>query len=166
MQISMREIKLTIDGKEVALTKEQIKALGIEVDDGCVCDKSKSGEYYFVDSHCHICAATDDGSYFDKMHFERGNYYRSKEYAIQVAMHQMLNNLLRRYSEQHGGDAEWDYSETSHFYILFGYESYKVLSVRNLKHMGVIYFRSLAAATQAIEEVVKPFMKEHPDFVW
>ena len=31
---------------------------------------------------------------------------------------------------------------------------------------GTVYFSTKEKAEQAIEEVVKPFMKEHPDFVW
>lgn len=34
------------------------------------------------------------------------------------------------------------------------------------KQLGTIYFSTKEKAQQAIEDVVEPFMAEHPDFVW
>lgn len=35
-----------------------------------------------------------------------------------------------------------------------------------IKHGCSIYFTNNRVAEQAIEDVVKPFMEEHPEFVW
>lgn len=164
----MKEIKLTIDGKEVQLTSEQIKALGIDVDDGCVCDIVKQEElYWYIDSLCHVEKSRDLRWDSDKELFLVGNYYRSKPYAKQIALHQKLNNLLRRYSEQHGGDAEWD-GEYKHYHIGFDMtlNNFCASYYSAAKINGVVYFSSRKIAEEAIEEVVKPFMAEHPDFVW
>lgn len=164
----MKEIKLTIDGKEVQLTAEQIKALGIDVDDGCVCDRVEEGEvYYIVSDNCKAELLDDDYSSVYNGLFNCGNYYRSESYAKQVAMHQHLNNLLRRYSEQHGGDCEWS-GDRPHYGICLDArgDEIKVFSYSMVKGCGVVYFKSRDIAEKAIEEVVKPFMSEHPDFVW
>ena len=33
-------------------------------------------------------------------------------------------------------------------------------------HRGDVYFSSEEGAKRAIKEVVEPFMKDHPEFVW
>ena len=164
----MKEIKLMIDGKEVALTKEQIKALGIDVDDGCVCDMVKEEtNFWYADEFGIVRKDTEEGYRWTRKLYDIGNYYRDESYAKQVALHQKLNNLLRRFSEQHGGDCEWDV-EHNHFPIGFDFEEKKfyVGSFIRSKQCGVVYFGSRIAAENAIEEVVKPFMEEHPEFVW
>ena len=164
----MKEIKLTIDGKEVALTDEQIKALGIDVDDGCVCDRANDGcWFYYVRSDGIVDRDIERDWQTDKDMFECGNYYRSESYAEQVALHQHLNNLLRRYSEQHGGDPEWD-AVNNHFLINFDFsvKTFYVNAFSCSKQCGVVHFGSQSVAEKALEEVVKPFMEEHPEFVW
>lgn len=164
----MKEIKLTIDGKEVALTADQIKALGIEVDDGCVCDRVKQEEFYwYIDTYGRAEKACDLGWDSDLKRFLAGNYYRSESYAKQVALHQMLNNLLRRYSEQHGGDCEWD-GLNNHYRVDWNCfdKIYIVKEVRWNKCCAVPYFGSKKYALDYIEEVVKPFLAKHPEFVW
>ena len=163
----MKEIKLTIDGREVKLTKEQIKALGIDVDDGCVCDKVGIGEaYYYIDGFGEVGYNHYVGDDIDEDYYTIGNYYRSESYAQQITLHQQLNNLLRRYSEQHGGDAEWDGG--CHYFICRDTYNRKIYvnSCNVAKTFGAVYFNSREVANAAVEEVVKPFLDEHPDFVW
>lgn len=163
----MKEIKLTIEGKEITLTPEQIKALGIDIDDGCVCDRVEAGEvYFYVNSNDEERLVRQSNDCKDEKLFNCGNYYRDKSYAKQVALHQKLNNLLRRYSEQHSGDAPWD-GDYEHYMIMFDTLSntYVVDCYCMSKGIGTVYFHSYEVAEQAIKEVVKPFMKEHPDFV-
>ena len=162
----MKEIKLTIDGKEVALTKEQIEALGIDVYDGCVCDRSKKGRpYFYINSVCSVSEDKELCCDLDNERYNSGNYFRDESYAKQVALHQKLNNLLRRYSEQNGGDTEWD-GEHDHYTIYREKDGdFIVSSYRSMKYCALVYFNSMKAAENAIEEVVKPFMEEHPEFV-
>lgn len=164
----MKEIKLTVDGKEVKLTAEQIKALGIDVDDGCVCDRVEGGENYFcIGNRGTVDRIIEAECPIDCEMFEYGNYYRSRSYAKQVAMHQHLNNLLRRYSEQHGGDVEWNGIRGHYFICRDITDSTLYVNCYNVsKICGVVYFNSEKVAKAAIEEVVKPFLAEHPDFVW
>lgn len=164
----MKEIKLTVDGKEIPLKPEQIKALGIDIDDGCVCDRSEINRPYFrVNSFYSVSKDKELCCDFDNEYYNVGNYYRDEAYAKQVALHQQLNNLLRRYSEQHGGDNEWDIGNHHHqIYCYYPSKELRVLSNSACKLEGVIYFSSKEIAEKAIEEVVKPFMAEHPEFVW
>lgn len=164
----MKEIKLTIDGKEIKLTAEQIKALGIDIDDDCICDRSEINRPYFrVNSFYSVSEDKEVYCDLDNEYYNVGNYYRDKAYAEQVALHQHLNNLLRRYSEQNGGDAEWDCYKL-HYIICYSHR-YHTLNVEKFcmsKFINCVYFSTEKVAEKAIEEVVKPFMYEHPDFVW
>lgn len=164
----MKEIKLKIDGKETPLTPEQIKALEISTDEECVCDKVEDNEYYYFIGHGGTVRKTmESNAHFDCEAYKCGNYYRDEAYAKQVALHQQLNNLLRRYSEQHGGDAEWDGTK-EHWSVYFDCDKKSCHAFLSFgeKSISDVFFAENEVAEKAIEEVVKPFMKEHPDFVW
>ena len=67
----------------------------------------------------------------------------------------------------HGGDKiELGVFSTQKYYIAYD-ASYKEFYTDwniDVKNVGVIYFGSDNIARDAIEEIVKPFIAEHPDF--
>ena len=168
----MKEIKLTVDGKEVRLTDEQLRMLGIEPE-----KKRKnpfeeprfSQDYYFT-NECGI------GKYFyyDKNDYDYGklrngaNVFTDKHFAEQVSLHQLLYRKLLKFAydnecedteEWNGGNEHWairynSYRNEFRLYYQDGYKAHEV------------YFSSEEGAKRAIKEVVEPFMKEHPEFVW
>lgn len=82
-------------------------------------------------------------------------------------MHETLNRLLWRYSEEHGGDNEWNGIE-HHWFIFKNTASVEICVGDNSlsKSQSVVYFKDMETALSAIEEIVKPFMARHPEFVW
>ena len=85
----------------------------------------------------------------------------------QRALHETLNRLLWRYSETHGGELPIESTENKHYFIYHGlvHEIHTAYSI-GMKLQGVVYFKDEETARSAIEEVVKPFLAEHPEFVW
>lgn len=78
-----------------------------------------------------------------------------------------LNRLLWRYSETHGGDNSWETTDNYHYVICCGAASELTVTYFVMaKAQGVVYFKDEKTAWSAIEEVVKPFLAEHPEFVW
>ena len=169
----MKEIKLTIDGKEVPLTDEQLKALGIEKE-----EKRKnpfeeprfSQDYYFT-NECGI------GKYFyyDKNDYDYGklrnaaNVFTDETFAEQVALHQLLYRKLLKFAYDNNcvDTAEWRrYSK--HWFIYYDWDTKEVnLGLANVEqHFSTVYFSTAQDAYQAIKEVAEPFMKEHPEFKW
>ena len=162
--------KIIIDGKEYELSAELVEKIKAEV---AAQEKAENpfernvGEcYYFVDASGEIGDfidtedATDPA---DNALYSAGNYCRDKGLMEQRALHETLNRLLWRYSETHGDQMfakqhsisrAWDDDE---FYALFCVSG---------KQQGTVYFSSHDVAVDAIKEVVKPFMTEHPEFVW
>ena len=54
-----------------------------------------------------------------------------------------------------------------HYYIYFdNTRGYFQIEANNYNHSQSTYFSKAEVARQAIEDVVKPFMKEHPNFKW
>ena len=168
----MKGIKLTIDGKEVQLTEEQLKMLGIEPE-----KKRKnpfeeprfSQDYYFT-NECGI------GKYFyyDKNDYDYGklrnaaNVFTDETFAKQVALHQLLYRKLLKfaYDNEYEDNQTWN-KVNCHYYIGYNINEdrfYADVTVA-FKHSDV-WFSSRDSANHAIEEVIKPFMEEHPDFVW
>ena len=168
----MKEIKLTIDGKEIQLTEEQLKMLGIDPE-----KKRKnpfeeprfSQDYYFT-NECGI------GKYFyyDKNDYDYGklrnaaNVFTDETFAEQVALHQLLYRKLLKFAHDNGYEdtAEWN-GENAHWAIRHSNYRNKFCSYRQDGYKARdVYFSSEEGSEQAIKEVVEPFMKEHPGFVW
>lgn len=165
----MKEIKLTVDGKEVQLTNEQLRMLGIEVE-----NKKNPFErvnyneaYYFVKKDGSVSSYTNANDGIDRMLYDATNYFNDEDFAKQVALHQLLYRKLLKFAyDNECEDVEWN-PRHAHWYIYYDIDSDKFDTAANAmwKQQGV-YFSTSRGAERAIEEVIKPFMKEHPEFVW
>ena len=96
------------------------------------------------------------------------NYFNDKNFANQVALHQLLYRKLLKYAyDNEFEDEEWDETKM-HAYIIYNFtrKDYDIRWTRNEKEPGTVYFKTPTRATAALNEVVMPFVKEHPEFVW
>lgn len=93
---------------------------------------------------------------------------RAKGFGKQVALHKYLYCKLTKFAcdNECEDSAEWNKSN-EHWGIHYEHEDdqFVIYPWKTIK-FATVYFSSKEGAEQAIEKVVKPFMKEHPDFVW
>ena len=167
----MNENYIVINGKKIELTEEQLKQLGIEPEKkrkNPFERVAKSEKYCFIDSFNEVRRVSDAMDQCDDMSFECSNYFNEESFANQVALHQLLYRKLLKFAYDNecedteawdGSNTHWAIRYNSTFDEFFAYsqERYKALDV---------YFSSKEGAERAIKEVVEPFMKEHPEFVW
>lgn len=164
----MREIKLTIDGKEFQLTEEQVKTLAVETKTNPF-NRMGLGSYCYA-PHLDGTARTftEDNSMTAILLYRNCSYFNDKAFAEQVALHQLLYRKLLKfaYDNECEDDREWD-GYNAHHYIFYNYNRgmFGIKSDCDTKAQ-VVYFSSSDDALRAIREVVKPFIEEHPDFVW
>ena len=170
----MKEIKLTIDGKEIQLTEERLRMLGIVPEKNEKKRKNpfervaKDEYYYCIKSVGGIDCVKDLRDNFDNAAYRGSNYFNDVQLAKQVALHQLLYRKLLKYSyDNECTDKEWDGTNV-HVYIIYNStkKDYDTRWTRDEKEPGTVYFKSTAWATAALNEVVMPFVREHPDFVW
>lgn len=162
--------KIIIDGKEYELSAELVEKIKAEV---AAQEKAENpfersvGEHYcFADASGWLGYFIDSDSATDNALYSAGNYCRDRGLMEQRALHETLNRLLWRYSETHGGDGSWERLST-HYHIRRWRDcGFKVSYCEDGKTNGVVYFNSRDVAEAAIDEVVKPFVEEHPEFVW
>ena len=164
----MNENYIVINGKRLELTKEQLKTLGIEVRKNPFERVGKYEDYCCIKETGEIYTYYDDGGSFDNILYAESNYFNDKSFAEQIALHQLLYRKLLKFAydngfedteEWNGGNEHWairynSYRNEFRLYYQDGYKAHEV------------YFSSEEGAERAIKEVVKPFMKEHPEFVW
>lgn len=162
---------IMLEGKKIPLTDEQVNILK-----GTIEQPKKSpfervyhgSRYYLIHSDGEVCPDVDFQSPTDDHCYEVANYCTDETLMKQRALHETLNRLLWRFSIENGeGENPWD-NEHRHYEICYitvteHLESYAVTDVKGL---GAIHFPSKELAQRAIDEIIKPFMKDHPDFVW
>lgn len=162
---------IVINGKKAELTKEQLEKLGIEVKNNPF-ERIIGERFLYIDYDGEIKTTTDCGNYYDEEGnepaYEVANYCRDRKIMEQRALHETLNRLLWRFSMQNGGDEiDWKKIAQSKWRIYFDYfmDKFYTANVAFTKD-NCTYFISKEVANRAIEEIIKPFMEEHPEFVW
>ena len=161
---------ICINGKKAELTEEQMKTLGIELPKkpSPFNRVHENESFYFIGSDGNVGVTRECYCGFDNSCYRYGNYCTDKSLMEQRALHETLNRLLWRYSMEHDGD-KIDFR----LYV----NTYKVARHRTngkffveyndaSKDTCTVYFYTKEIALGAIEEIIKPFMKAHPDFKW
>ena len=162
---------IVINGKKAELTEEQLKALDIEIKkkrNNPFNGKLKYGdEYFIIDEqgvktffYVHI---------IDEDMLNNGNCFNDKDFANQVYLHELLNRKLLKYAwDNKAEDGDWKVKTNSRYYITFNTETKRFgIGMPDVcKSTNVVYFSSVDVARKAIEDVIKPFMENHKEFVW
>lgn len=160
---------IVINGKKAELTKEQLKALGIEYElernnpFGKITDKS----YYHITSTDRINFTENIDSVVDNDLYDNTNYFNDEDFTNQVMLHQKLYRKLLKYAYNNAA-SDWANPYSRKYFITKYTKNNKIDFgwALTFKHNCVVYFNSEEVTKQAIEDVVKPFMKEYPEFVW
>lgn len=160
---------LVINGQKIELTDEQKKQLGIIEEKKSYFDRVPYGEaYYSIKSNGGIGCYIDVNDNVDCDMYAIANYCADKNLMEQRTLHETLNRLLWRYSMAHDGDKiNWNGCISKYaIYYNYSFKRFDTWEMIYNKTENVVYFYSKEVAFKAIEEIVKPFMEEHPEFVW
>lgn len=158
---------ICINGNKTELTEEQLKQLGIELPNASpFARKKKNTKYFSIVQNGTVDWHYDNVDSFDKGCFDVANYCTDYNMMQQRALHETLNRLLWRYSMEHDGDKiDWQDTKTRKWYACFDNEHNKWIAnyVTHCFDVGV-FFSNRRIAEDAIEEIIKPFMTQHPEF--
>ena len=160
---------IVINGRKAELTKEQLKALGIEIKKESPFSRVEEGRHYYrIDTKGDVCIEEDLESHMDDRLYNVANYCTDKDLLQQQSYRETLNRLLWRYSMEHDGDKiDWESNEEKcNIYYNNDLQKFRVADYMSWKTIGVVYFYTRETAQNAIEEILNPFMAEHPDFKW
>lgn len=164
----MSENYAVINGKRIKLTDDQAKALGVETRKNPFERVARGEVYSLVGAYGYPVSCHDDRLPCDNNSFLCHNYFNDKEFAQQVALHQLLYRKLLKFAyDNECEDTEWN-NENNHWLIFYDSDD-KEFSIEvndGFKFQGAVYFSNSSGAERAIREVVVPFVKEHPEFVW
>lgn len=158
---------ICINGNKTELTEEQLKQLGIELPKASPFARAdKYKEYYIIDWLGKVGHCTELKDNLDQMAFDSANYCTDRAILEQRALHETLNRLLWRYSMEHDGDKiDWVCVSQTKWYIYYNTRFKEWNSGMSHSTIGLdMYFHTEEAANNAIEEIIKPFMKAHPEF--
>lgn len=159
-----------INGKRVELTDEQVKALGVEVRKNPFerLKNDMTGCYYYITEFGDVTFSYEDYNSGNEKQYKTVNYFNDEVFAEQVALHQLLYRKLLKFAYDNGSEdtAEWN-GANKHWFVRWSCDTGNFIIFNEYYYKGQeVYFSSDEAAKRAGREVVEPFMKEHPDFVW
>lgn len=169
-----REAYIEIDGKRTPLTTIQMKALGIYDEDTMESKFNRVKEddpFYYISYIGEVSENKETLHSTDNELYNIANYCTDKDLLQQRAYRETLNRLLWRFSMLNEGD-KINYFDDSiaKYYIYYKIDSpmdpYRVHSSMYNTIEGVVYFYTENIAKRAIEEVLLPFLKDHPNMLW
>lgn len=168
---------LEIDGRRIELTDEQVEELLKDNEHSMKkyfarrpitqC-KNENSKYYCIVAQGNVEGYYETGHSFDNKVYNVANYCTDEKLMQQRALHEILDRLLWRFSMENDGDKiDWDNHFQLKYSICFNHEDKEFLIRNNTySQYGKIYFHSYRIAERAIKEIIEPFMKEHPEFIW
>lgn len=156
-----------INGRRIKLTDEQVKTLGIERKNPFDRVDGDDRHYYTIVGW-DVLRRADINDITDRELYNAINYFNDKTFAEQVSLHQLLYRKLLKYAydngfedtaERDGNNSHWciRYNDNREKFDSYCQNGYKALDV---------YFSSKEGAERSIKEVIEPFMKKHPNFMW
>lgn len=157
------KIELPDDVDELTFTRKTV-----EEEKKSPFTRVKKGDKYFnIEIDGKVDEDVEEEWDIDADCYSVANYCTDKVMMEQRALHETLNRLLWRYSEEHGGDNKWE-NLNAHWFICKETNEMELDTIYHItiKNNGIIYFKDQETAKSAIKEIVKPFMAEHPEFVW
>ena len=165
----MNENYIVINGKKIELTEEQIKTLNLDIELERRNPFTRfNDKYYYIEETGEICMYYDSQDPLDKILYNNVNYFNDEAFAKQVALHQLLYRKLLKFAYDNGFEdkAKWElYNRHCRIYYNHINNDFAIIEDTSAQNQCV-YFSTGVGAKRAIEEVVEPFMKEHPEFVW
>lgn len=151
---------ICINGKKAELTEEQMKALGIELPKTPFSrTKYEGGTYFYISPDGDVIMEVDRHGATSGRYFDAANYCTDKVIMEQRAMHEILSRQLWRFGEMNGSGGRGTFA-------IGRKDDGKFVSLACSNRYLEPTFESLEITLRAIEEIVEPFMKAHPDFVW
>lgn len=172
---------IMLDGKKIMLTEEQVAQLRNGDSTSYVpsrfnpCDRTKGSYWYCMNDRKSLISVEirDTHELFDnELYDEVANYFNDENFAMYVALSQLLYRKLLQYAynndviDEHSGDDSY-----RHYYISQQKLNGKNVVVANYTWNDTlpctVYFGSKEGAQKAIDDVVKPLMDKYPAFrVW
>ena len=167
----MSENYIVINGKKAELTEEQLKALGIEAEEKRKnpFDRVANDTYFCITADNKASSYTDDDDGYTRIVYNAANYFNDEQFAQQVSLHQLLYRKLLKfaYDNEYEDNQIWGGNGIEHWHI--GYDFRECVFYADwvsVTKYNDVYFSTKEGAERALKEVVEPFMKEHPEFIW
>lgn len=164
----MNENYIMLNGKRVDLTEDQIEKLGFKVEKDYFERLQNGQRYYYICGGGDVSSLADTGDSMDDKYYNVANYCTDISMMHQRALHETLSRLLWRFSMQNDGDKiDWKNRKSCKFHIYFDYNEQEFAVNQNSCYQMIecVYFNTRGIAQRAIDEIILPFMKKHPEFV-
>lgn len=176
----MKECYIIINGKRIDLVEtenghykldpEQLANLEVVAPKKSPFERVEDGEdFYYICAEGEVAETFETGAEICDRIFAAANYCTDREVLKQRALYEILNRRLWRYSMEHDGESiDWN-SPIDKYAIYYNYETNRFCIIPGFacqRSVGTPFFQTAAIADGAIEEVVEPFMAEHPEFKW
>lgn len=159
---------IVINGKKAELTDEQLKKLGIKIESKNPFERvERANRYWYIGNFYNAIGSNDTRYDFDDRLYKGANYFNDENFAQQVAWHEELNRKLLKFAYDHKAVVDWTDTRSKKYYISYdmGARDFIIENTFSSKSFNVC-FASHFIASKAYDQIVKPFMTEHSEFVW
>lgn len=160
---------ITLNGKTYDISDDLAEKLADEIKEqetrDAVAKPEPYQEYFFMHNDGRICRDIWTGDSLDTTRYNLGNVCTDRDLLQQRAYAETLSRLLWRYAMRHKfpmGKPTWTIHSDGD-----GFTAVHIVG-KNYAYdlLGRPIFTSREITEGAIEVIIKPFLREHPDFRW
>ena len=163
---------IMLGGKKIPITvsKEKLIELGLIPEEKVnPFERVNPGKNFWYIRETGLIAMTKDTdiSYHRDL-YKTANYCTDQELILQRSLHEQLSRLLWRFTIENGYEnIDWGNDIIHHISMHINTKKFYIESTNSIYvNENVCYFYTKEIAQRAIDEIIKPFMKENPKFVW
>lgn len=154
--------------QKAELTDEQLEKLGIKTESKNPFERvERHNRYWYIGNFNNTIGSNDARYDFDNRLYNDTNYFNDENFAKQIAWHEELNRKLLKFAYDHKAVVDWTDTRSKKYYISYdaGTRDFIIESTFSSKSFNFC-FASHFIASKAYNQIVEPFMAEHPEFVW
>lgn len=161
------EYYIYVKGVKIPLTKKEVDAINQKVKLLFTDFNKKVGKcYYYISKNGYVYCEKDGDMEVDRDLFNVANYCNDRDLMELRALEETLNRLLWRESCK-SGELNNKWNGKDHFYIYYDPKSdnFVIGNSSRRNKLGCVYFPTIQDASDALEEVVMPFIGDHPSLL-
>lgn len=158
----MSENYIVINGKRAELTKEQMKQLGIEVEEKKRWRADGHTRYWFLDSQNRADTDMELRQMEDDFRYYSHNYFQTKEEAETYARALETEMLLKKYADEHNEK----FNKCKYRLYTDENSTISIGVVVGIYYGRIIWFSDCNIAQNAIEEISEERIREYLTYEW
>lgn len=145
---------------------DELREAAEKVENTCFSRVDERDRYYTISTLGDVSISIEEGDDIDDIHYATANYCTNQDLMKKRIAEETLSRLIWREAEIANAKCESVYDLRSTIYYNPKRKKIETFTISNASVSGMAVFINTCDANACIENVVAPFVKDHPELGW